>query len=207
MTKHVRIRSSSKNETKSKRTTLKPCCRARKRKKKKGRRRTKRKKKKYSREFSTTTRFDASRRHCEHASFFVRHGHCRLLICMRFIRKDAHERETGQGEGAGKGVGSKYVFLEWKLDSAWGIRRGGGGGGGGDLDTRNEYWSTFANRMQFFRIQRFASFVRPPFFFFRGHACAQNRGERNHTRVCMHRYSYLNCNLHSRGDGRETRGG
>lgn len=95
-------------------------------KKKKGRRRTKRKKKKYSREFSTTTRFDASRRHCEHASFFVRHGHCRLLICMRFIRKDAHERETGQGEGAGKGVGSKYVFLEWKLDSAWGIRRGGG---------------------------------------------------------------------------------
>lgn len=109
MTKHVRIKSSSKNETKSKRTTLEP---RRARKKEKEEEEEQKEKKKNSREFSTTTRFDASRRHCEHASFFVRHGHCRLLICMRFIRKDAHERETGQGEGAGKGVGSKYVFLE-----------------------------------------------------------------------------------------------
>lgn len=147
-------------------------------KKKKKKKKNKKKKKKNSREFSTTTRFDASRRHCEHASFFVRHGHCRLLICMRFIRKDAHERETGQGEGAGKGVGSKYVFLEWKLDSAWGIRRGG------DLDIRNEYWSTFANRMQFFRIQRFASFVRPPPPFFFGVTRARKIVENESTREC-----------------------
>lgn len=65
------------------------------------------------------------------------------------------------------------------------------------------------NRMQFFRI-RFASFARPalplspPFFSrgTRGHACAQNRGTK--PRRCMHRYSYLNCNLHSREDARET---
>lgn len=174
MTKHVRIKSSSKNETKSKRTMLEP---RRARKKEKEEEEEQKEKKKNSREFSTTTRFDASRRHCEHASFFVRHGHCRLLICMRFIRKDAHERETGQGEGAGKGVGSKYVFLEWKLDFAWGIRRGG------DLDIRNEYWSTFANRMQFFRIQRFASFVRPPPFFF-GVTRARKIVENESTREC-----------------------
>lgn len=117
--------------------------------------------------------------------------------CDLFEKMRTRGRQV-RGGGARKGIGSSKIRVSLSENSER-----------GDLDMRMNIDRLSPNRMQFFRI-RFASFARPalplspPFFSrgTRGHACAQNRGTK--PRRCMHRYSYLNCNLHSREDARET---
>ena len=76
----------------------------------------------------------------------------------------------------------------------------------------NEYWSTFAEPDAIFPDAFRVICPSPPLLFFSlslslsWHAGSRVRAESwNECRHrCMHRYSYLNCNLHSREDARET---
>ena len=124
---------------------------------------------------------------------------------MRFIRKDAHERKTGQrrrGErrGARKGIGSSKIRVSLSENS------------GSEISIYEWILIDFRRTGCNFSgcVSRHLPGPSPSFFFlslsFVGHAGSRVRVESwNECRHrCMHRYSYLNCNLHSREDARET---